>query len=311
VDEVAALPATVAAVVDELTSSGVLRRRPDGWYWPRNDRPSDVADIRGGLGPVVQLVELDTGRLLGTVDRSRAPVVVHPGAVYVHQGSAFVVTDLDLDASAAMLVRGDPGYDTVARRTTEVRLVDETRHLQTANARLSFGTAEVASAVVGFQKRSEGGTVIEEVPLYLPEQRLRTTAVWWSMPDEVAIAAGVTARRIHGAAHAAEHAAIGLLPLFASCDPWDVGGTSTARHPDTGQLTVAIHDAYPGGAGLAARAFESAPGWLSATRDAVAACACATGCPSCVQSARCGSGNTPLDKAGALGLLTAVATGLA
>lgn len=311
-DEVAALPAPVAAVIDELTVSGVLRRRPDGWYWPRNDRPSDATDIRGGLGPVVQLVEAETGRLLGTVDRSRASVIVHPGAVYVHQGAAFVVTDLDLEASAAMLVRGDPGYDTVARSTTEVRLVDEARHTQTAAARMSFGTVEVASAVVGYQKRRrEGGAVIEEVALDLPEQRLRTTAVWWSLPDDVVSDAGVSRRRVQGAAHAAEHAAIGLLPLFAACDPWDVGGTSSARHPDTGRLTVAVHDAYPGGAGLAARAFESASHWLTATRDAVAACPCSTGCPSCVQSPRCGSGNTPLDKAGAVRLLTTVVTGLA
>jgi DEAD/DEAH box helicase domain-containing protein len=261
---------------------------------------------------VVQLVELDTGRLLGTVDRSRAPLIVHPGAVYVHQGAAFVVTDLDLEASAAMLVRGDPGYDTVARRTAEVRLVDEARHTQTKHVRMSFGAVEVASAVVGYQKRRhQGGAVIEEVPLELPEQRVRTTAVWWSVPDDVASAAGVTGRHMQGAAHAAEHAAIGLLPLFAVCDPWDVGGTSTARHPDTGQLTVAVHDAYPGGAGLAARAFESASRWLTATRDAVGACACSTGCPSCVQSSRCGSANTPLDKAGALRLLTAVVTDLA
>ncbi len=306
-DEVAALPAPVATVVDELTTSGVLRRRPDGWYWPRNDRPSDTMDIRGGLGPVVQLVELETGRLLGTVDRSRAPVLVHPGAVYLHQGSVFVVTALDLEASAAMLVRGDPGYDTAARSSVDVRLVDEHRHLQARDARLSFGTVEVTSAVVGYQKRRRGGgDVIEEIALDLPEQRLGTSAVWWSVTDAVASAAGGGRGRMHGAAHAAEHAAIGLLPLFAACDPWDVGGTSSARHPDTGMLTVIVHDAYPGGAGLAARAFEAASGWLSATRDAVAACPCPAGCPSCVQSPRCGRGNTPLDKAGAVRLLTAV-----
>jgi DEAD/DEAH box helicase domain-containing protein len=170
---------------------------------------------------------------------------------------------------------------------------------------------EVASAVVGYRKLSrEGGFVIEEVPLDLPEQLLHTTAVWWSVPDDAVSATGVTRRRAQGAAHAAEHASIGLLPLFAACDPWDVGGTSTARHPDTGHLTVAVYDAYPGGAGLAARAFESAPAWLTATRDAVAACPCSAGCPSCVQSPRCGSGNTPLDKAAAVRLLDAVVTSL-
>ena len=310
--EAAELSPRGVAALDELESSGILRRRTERWYWPRNDRPSELTDIRGGQGGLVQLVELETGRLLGTVDKARAPVVVHPGAVYVHQGVAYVVTGLDLEASAAMLLRGDPDYDTVARTTTEVRLGTEEANTGGAPARIALGQVEVTTAVVGYQRRSrDTRRVLQDVTLDLPEQRLRTTAAWWTVPDEALDAARLGRRRRAGAAHAAEHAGIALLPLFAACDPWDVGGSATSRHPDTGVLTVIVYDAYPGGAGLAARAFDAAPQWIAAAHDAVSSCACSDGCPACVQSARCGRGNAPLDKTGAAVLLSLLRDGLA
>jgi DEAD/DEAH box helicase domain-containing protein len=308
-DEVAALPADFSAVLGELTSAGAIRRRPDGWYWPHADRPSDRTDIRGGTGSPVSLVEVDTGRLLGTVDAGRAPSVAHPGAVYVHRGSTYLVTDLDLDDAVAMLVRADPEYDTWALGVSDVRVVSSTHTQAWGAAEVSLGTVDVTSAVTGYQQRHRGsGDVIGEVALEMPEQRLRTTAVWWTLPDDLLEAAGVHRRRRAAAAHAAEHAAIGLLPLFATCDRWDVGGVSTAHHPDTGRLTVVVHDGYPGGAGFAARGFETARSWLTATRDAIAECPCQDGCPSCVQSPTCGTGNSPLDKSGGVALLTCLLT---
>ena len=132
-------------------------------------------------------------------------------------------------------------------------------------------------------------------------RELRTAAVWWTVTaEQLAAIEGID---VPGAAHAAEHASIGLLPLFATCDRWDIGGVSTALHPDTGRMTVFVYDGYPGGAGFAEHGFTIARDWLTATRDLIAACRCDRGCPSCIQSPKCGNGNDPLDKDGAVRLL--------
>jgi DEAD/DEAH box helicase domain-containing protein len=173
--------------------------------------------------------------------------------------------------------------------------------------RLSVGTVDVSSQVVSFlRRRASTGEVIDETLLDLPVRTLRTTAVWWTVPDDVLAETGLAQDDLPGAAHAAEHCSIGLLPLFATCDRWDIGGVSTARHPDTGVLTVFVHDGHPGGAGFAERGYRTAGRWLTATRDAIAACECVTGCPSCIQSPKCGNGNEPLDKDGAVRLLDAL-----
>ena len=173
---------------------------------------------------------------------------------------------------------------------------------------MSLGTVDVSQQVVSYLRRRLGsGEVIGEEPLDLPARELRTKAVWWTVADERARARQAsTAAQLPGAAHAAEHASIGLLPLVATCDRWDIGGVSTALHPDTGLPTVFVYDGHPGGAGFAERGFAAARQWLAATRDAIAACECETGCPSCVQSPKCGNGNEPLDKAAALRLLSTV-----
>jgi DEAD/DEAH box helicase domain-containing protein len=169
----------------------------------------------------------------------------------------------------------------------------------------------VTSQVVAYlRRRLLTGEVLGEEPLDLPTRQLTTTAVWWTLDDDAVQATGVEAGDLPGAAHAAEHASIGLLPLFATCDRWDIGGVSTALHADTGRLTVFVYDGHPGGAGFAERGFAVAGKWLETTRQAIAACECVEGCPSCVQSPKCGNGNAPLSKPGAVRLLDALLTRL-
>ncbi|KQR17114.1 DEAD/DEAH box helicase [Cellulomonas sp. Leaf334] len=296
-----------ADLLAELVERGTLRRRPSGWYWTHNEQASRLTDLRGSGGDPVRVVESVTGRLLGTVDAASADSTVHDGAVYVHQGASFVVDELRLEDGVALVTRRDVDYGTWARwvTTTEIQSVDA--EVPWGPVTWGFGSVDVTTQVLGYQrKRIPDLQVLGTEELDLPARTLRTTAVWWTAPAEVLLAAGVTVEATPGALHAAEHASIGLLPLLATCDRWDLGGLSTALHVDTEQATVFVHDAYPGGAGFAERGFALGATWLRATRDAIAACRCFAGCPACVQSPKCGNANNPLDKAAAIRLLTAV-----
>ncbi|MGP4022867.1 DEAD/DEAH box helicase [Actinomadura sp. 3N407] len=293
---------STAALLPDLVRRGFLRRRPAGWYWTRRDKAAGLADIRGAGGEPIQVVELGTGRLLGTVDESSAHTTVHDGAVYIHQGDSFIVQTLDLDDSVALVESADPDYSTTARDVTDITIVERLRSRSWGEATLCFGTVEVTRQVVAYQmRRLQTGEMLGEKPLDLPTRTLRTRAVWWTLSD--AQISSLDRLDLAGAAHAAEHASIGLLPLFATCDRWDIGGVSTAVHPDTGLLTVFVYDGHEGGAGFAERGYADAAEWLHATRDAIASCECDSGCPSCIQSPKCGNGNDPLDKRGALDLL--------
>ncbi|NHI20060.1 DEAD/DEAH box helicase [Phycicoccus endophyticus] len=295
-------------LLDVLVESGILRRRPAGWFWARQDRPAAHISLRGA-SEVVAVVERRTGRVVGTVDEAAAHSQVHTGAVHVHQGEAWVVTELDLEARVAHVVRGDPGWSTQAESVSRFDILATERSAQRARVVTSFGTVRVTSRVTGFTRRLPGGEVVGRHALDLPERTLTTKAVWWTVEPEVLTAAGVEEAAVPGALHGAEHAAIGMLPLVATSDRWDVGGVSTARHPDTGLPTVMVFDGYPGGAGFAERASERFQAWVRATRDAVLACPCADGCPACVQSPKCGNGNDPLDKAGAVAVLDLAVAG--
>jgi DEAD/DEAH box helicase domain-containing protein len=298
-------------VIDELTRSGRLRKRPAGWYSLRRHAAA-AASLRGaGLAPVL-VVEEATGRLVGTVDEPSAPLLVHEGAVYLHQGESYLVRRLDLADRAALVEPGDPGYTTTAREVTQVEIHRELRQMSWGQAELHFGEVQVTRRVAGFtRRRADTGAPLGDTPLDLPSRQLITRAVWWTISagrrEELA-AGGID---LGGAAHAAEHAAIALLPLFATCDRWDIGGVSADLHPATGQLTVFVYDGYHGGAGFAERGFQAAGDWLRASRQAIMSCGCEAGCPGCVQSPRCGTGNHPLSKRGAVALLDALLAGCA
>ncbi|MEU0085155.1 DEAD/DEAH box helicase [Streptomyces sp. NPDC006274] len=297
-------PAT-ADLMPQLEAAKLLRRRASGWHWTRRERAADLTDIRGEGGRPVQIVEAATGRLLGTVDEGAAHTAVHDGAVHLHQGRTYLVDRLDLDDSVALVSEANPPYSTTARDTTAISVLETDTEIPWGDGRLCFGSVEVTNQVVSFlRRRLITGEVLGESKLDLPPRTLRTRAVWWTVTEDQLDTARIGPEQLGGALHAAEHASIGMLPLFATCDRWDIGGVSVPLHPDTLLPTVFVYDGHPGGAGFAERAFHTAREWLTATREAIASCECEAGCPSCIQSPKCGNGNDPLHKRGAVRLLT-------
>ncbi len=291
---------SASTVADGLVSAGLLRSRPRGLFWTDRKMPVGLSDIRAIGGSAVQIVELGTGRLLGTVDAAQAGRTVHAGAVYVHQGNTFLVDELRLAESVALVHQESLDYTTTALTSTSLRVSSEDGYRPLGRGRFSHGTVVVTSHVHSYlRRRADTFQVIGSEPLDLPASSLSTSACWWALPD----AELRDFDDLAGAVHAAEHAAIGLLPLVVSCDRWDVGGLSTEAHPDTVGCTAFVYDAYPGGAGFARGGFDRVDDWLPATRTAIVECPCEGGCPRCIQSPKCGNGNEPLDKAGAARLL--------
>jgi len=297
---------SAARAAQDLVAAGMLRRRGQRLYWTRRGRRAGPG-LRGAGSYPVKIIEKATGRLVGTVDQPSAHVFVHTGAVYLHQGEMYLVTALNLAEGVALVEPGDPGYTTSAREVTGIDVISELRRAAWGPAAVHFGEVEVVRQVTSFTRRNpETGQPLGEEALDLPPRALRTRAVWWTISAAQRAALLCRGVDLAGAAHAAEHTAIGLLPLFASCDRMDIGGVSADLHPATGLLTVFVYDGNEGGAGFAERGFAVAAAWLTATAEAIASCECQAGCPSCVQSPKCGTGNEPLAKDGALVLLEAL-----
>jgi len=298
------------ALLQQLCDEGTLRRRPRGWYLAAGQRPHAAVGLRGTGGTQVAVVEAATARMLGTVEAGRAPATVHPGAVHLHKGASYVVDELDLEHGLALVHAEDPDWSTSARESSNIAIVATVERAAYDEVTVALAEVDVTSRVTGYLRRASSGEILDSVELDMPEHTLRTRAVLYTLTETLLERSGVHTADVPGALHAAEHAAIGLLPLVATCDRGDIGGVSTALHPDTGMPTVFVHDGHPGGAGFADRGHAELPRWLRATRDAIAACECSSGCPSCVQSPKCGNGNDPLDKAGAVRVLDAVLTAL-
>jgi DEAD/DEAH box helicase domain-containing protein len=294
-------PAALAADVD----AGRLRRRADQHFWISRRRAAGEVDLRSAGGATVRIVDADTGALVGDVDEARAHRQVHEGAVYLHQGRQFEVRTLDLDRHVALVTEAPRlAHTTRPRSDTDVRVLEVLESAAWGEVTVALGRVEVTTQVTGYEVLRLGSDeVLDRIELDLPPIELVTVAVWYVVPEALLTTAGLSPAAVPGSLHAAEHAAIGMLPLLALCDRWDLGGLSTALHPDTGAPTVFVYDGYPGGAGLAERSFRRFAEHQARTRETIATCRCRSGCPSCVQSPKCGNGNDPLDKGGAVQVL--------
>ncbi|MGP9844723.1 DEAD/DEAH box helicase [Brachybacterium sp. 107] len=291
-----------------LAARGVLRARPTGWFWTMTESAHELTDLRGSGGEPVRIVEESSGTLLGTVDAASAHSQVHDGAVYLHQRTSYVVNHLNVERAVAFVHREDPLHSTHPQSTSTVRIRQTDREVAwSGGVQLCFGTVDVTDQVTGYQVRDVfTQAVLAQHPLDLPPRTLTTKAVWWVIPRSTTDGAEIPGEELPGALHAAEHAAISMLPLLATCDRWDIGGLSAALHEDTGEPTIFVYDGAPGGAGFAERGADDADAWLRATADMISDCGCEAGCPACVVSPKCGNGNEPLSKREAerlLGLL--------
>lgn len=305
-DEARFGPGFVKAMI-RLEQGGVLIYRPeqDRWYYPGRAYPAQDVSIRSIGGRSVALLDEAQGlRQLEEIDSATAPARAHPGAVYLHQGESYLVTALDLEAGRALLRPAPTGYYTQPRELSDVRIVQSEQHRLMHSTLAYWGTVRVTRQVIGFRRvRQYSEAILGDEPLDMPALTFETRALWWDVPLEWGPRLTRRGWEFLGGLHALEHAAIGLLPLFAMCDRWDIGGLSTANHPDTGQPQVFIYDGHPGGVGIAEQGFSLLDQLWRATLETIKSCACYDGCPSCIQSPKCGNNNHPLDKRAAIWIL--------
>jgi DEAD/DEAH box helicase domain-containing protein len=292
-----------ADFVDAARHDPQLRDTPAGFVWAGREHPAAQVPLRSTDADSFAVVDGTTGALLGLVERARAYTTVHEGAVYLHLGESYLVRELDLVAMHAIVEPFSGSWYTQAKKETMTRIVEAYRTEWRCGMELSFGAIEVTEQVVGYERRTIASQErIELVQLDLPETSFTTEAIWY-LPEPRHLAELEEMPKLLGTLHAAEHAMIAILPLWAMCDRWDIGGLSTNIHPETGRPTVFIYDGHPGGVGIAERGFEEFEGWVADTAAMIRGCPCHDGCPSCVQSPKCGNLNDMLDKAGALTFL--------
>ncbi len=297
-------------MLTELEQEGRLRKRHERWHpAPSISYPAQNINIRATSGQNYAVIDGRQGCLLETVEASVAFFQIHPGAIYLHQGESYLIKELDLARHIAWAEPMSTDYYTQSMDITDIRVMSLVKERDFRGVNVYFGDVDVTTTIVGFKrKRQFTEEVIGEEPLDLPPQNFPTKALWFDLPQKAINRIASAGLDFQGGLHACEHAAIGILPLFALCDRNDIGGVSTPFHPDTGKAQIFIYDAYPGGIGIAEKGFEMITELWQATLKAVEACPCTDGCPSCVQSPKCGNNNQPLDKEAAIVLLEELVT---
>ena len=294
--------------VESLVERGLLRARQRRWFpAPDHTYPAGEVNIRSAFSGSYMVVEGNSGRVLEHVEEDSVFFQLHPGAVYLHYGEQYLVEELDQVSKTAYVSAGDLPYYTQSQDITDIQVLTSLREREAGAVRIYLGEVEVSNQVVSFKRRAHfSDQILGEEVLDLPPQRFNTVALWFDLPEALLEAIHTWHLDLAGGLHAAEHAAIGVLPLFALCDRNDIGGVSTPLHPDTGRPQIFIYDGHPGGVGIAEKGYDLAEELWAATLRVVEECPCTQGCPSCIQSPKCGSNNRPLDKEVAVMLLQGV-----
>lgn len=289
---------TMRGLCEWMLRHGQLHEMADGRLAATAGNPAAEVNIRNAGNSSVALRDAQTGRLIEQIPSTRAANEVFPGAIYLNQGDTFLVEQLT--ANEALARRAQVNYYTQTREQTDVAIERVIEERTVGPATLCLGVVTVTRQVIGYRRKEHySEAVLSEHDLALPPQTFRTQAVWWVLPEALSAGLSRAGADLLGALHAMEHTAIGLLPLFAQCDRWDIGGLSIDMHPETKRATVFVYDGVQGGVGIAQTGYEQAEDWWAATRDLLRDCPCVEGCPSCVQSPKCGNGNQSLDKNGA------------
>ena len=287
---------------DGLVGAGELRRAGARLLPRRSEFVAAKIPLRSASADSVAVIERDSGEMLGLVEAERAFTTIHPGAVYLHLGRSYEVEQLDIDGRRAIVSKFDGDWYTRPKKETEIYIERVREQRTTSGVELHFGEVSVSEQVIAFQRVSiSEQEPIDVVALELPEQHFATQALWYVLPDR--LSGALPPDVLLGALHATEHGQIAVLPLIAMCDRWDIGGLSTNVHFQTGRSTIFIYDGHPGGVGITLRGYEQFESLLDDAERLIAECPCESGCPSCVQSPKCGNLNEPLHKEGALELM--------
>jgi DEAD/DEAH box helicase domain-containing protein len=304
-DETLFGPGFVEAMVN-LEEQRLVSYEPDHnqWYYRGKEYPAQRVSIRSIGSRPITLVDGRTQKRLEEIDEASAYSRVHPGAIYMHQGESYIVTELDLSKAQATLVEARVDYYTQPQERSDIDIIRSFQHRQLPFCTVYWGAVRVTQQVVGYRRiRQFSEANLGDTPLEMPANTFETRAIWWDVPPDWAKHLSRRGWDFMGGLHAVEHAAIGLLPLFAMCDRWDIGGLSTPFHPATGLPQIFIYDGYPGGVGISEQGFNLLADLWAATLAAIKDCPCEEGCPSCIYSPKCGNNNEPLDKQAAIWLL--------